>query len=248
MQAQSNIPTSLEGSSVISALLTSPSPVMSDQASLEEHQRIKQFTSHHLFSATETNLPADVITAACHKHLLCNTEPDSPVTLVESLALHPEAVPDAFEEDDCLEGHATVPRFSEEELGRHQRADPAIGQVITLLELGEQVTPQLMAASPELKLMAKEWNRLELKNGILYRNRQCDSRPVCQLVLPHELRSAVLKSLHDDMGHLGIDRTLDLVRSRFYWPLSTSRPLDQWSWSVWIFCPWNLTATPKTSW
>lgn len=39
-----------------------------------------------------------------------------------------------------------------------------------------------------------------------------------QMVLPKELRPLVLKSLHDDMGHLGIDRTLDLVRSRFFWP------------------------------
>lgn len=28
----------------------------------------------------------------------------------------------------------------------------------------------------------------------------------------------MLTCLHDDMGHLGIERTLDLLRSRFYWP------------------------------
>ncbi|KAL1258984.1 hypothetical protein QQF64_009561 [Cirrhinus molitorella] len=28
----------------------------------------------------------------------------------------------------------------------------------------------------------------------------------------------ILRSLHDDMGHLGIERTLDLVRSKFFWP------------------------------
>ena len=28
----------------------------------------------------------------------------------------------------------------------------------------------------------------------------------------------MLKSLHYDMGHLGVERTLDLVRARFYWP------------------------------
>lgn len=27
-----------------------------------------------------------------------------------------------------------------------------------------------------------------------------------------------MKELHDEMGHLGIERTLDLVRSRFFWP------------------------------
>lgn len=33
-----------------------------------------------------------------------------------------------------------------------------------------------------------------------------------------ELRSVVLTSLHDDMGHMGIEQTIDLVRSRFFWP------------------------------
>lgn len=28
----------------------------------------------------------------------------------------------------------------------------------------------------------------------------------------------MLKSLHDDLGHLGIERTTDLLRSRFFWP------------------------------
>ena len=192
--------------------------LMSDQASLEEHQRIQQFTSQHL-SLSAADMPADVVTAACNKHLcLAEPDPSAPVTLVESLALHPGAVPDVFEEDDCLEGHATIPRFSDEELRRKQSADPVIGQVIYLLESGNKVTPQLMAESSEFKLMAKEWSRLELKNGILYRNRQCNSQPVCQLVLPQELRPIVLKGLHDDMGHLGVERTLDLVRSRFYWP------------------------------
>lgn len=27
-----------------------------------------------------------------------------------------------------------------------------------------------------------------------------------------------MESLHDNMGHMGIERTLDLIRSRFYWP------------------------------
>lgn len=43
-----------------------------------------------------------------------------------------------------------------------------------------------------------------------------------QLVLPEELRPAVLTSLHDDMGHMGVERTLDLVRSPFFWPRMAS--------------------------
>lgn len=65
-------------------------------------------------------------------------------------------------------------------------------------------------------------SRLELKDGLLYRRRQCDNRPVCQLVLPRVLRQFLLTSLHNEMGHMGVERTLELVRSRFYWPRMAS--------------------------
>ena len=39
-----------------------------------------------------------------------------------------------------------------------------------------------------------------------------------QLVLPQSERDTALTGLHDDVGHLGRERTLQLVRSRFYWP------------------------------
>ena len=38
-----------------------------------------------------------------------------------------------------------------------------------------------------------------------------------QLVLPAALRLQDLKGCYDDLGHLGIERTLDLLRHRFYW-------------------------------
>lgn len=41
-----------------------------------------------------------------------------------------------------------------------------------------------------------------------------------QLVLPEKytVLSTVLKELHDEMGHQGVDRTTSLIRDRFYWP------------------------------
>lgn len=41
------------------------------------------------------------------------------------------------------------------------------------------------------------------------------------LILPKEYCSDVLKHLHDDLGHIRIDCTLDLVWNRFYWPKMT---------------------------
>ncbi len=43
-----------------------------------------------------------------------------------------------------------------------------------------------------------------------------------QLVLPGQFHQQVLYSLHDDAGHLGIERTTELVKDRFYWPQVTS--------------------------
>lgn len=57
-----------------------------------------------------------------------------------------------------------------------------------------------------------------MQNVILYRRHQDNGKITYQLVLPEELRTVVLQSLHNDMGHLGTERNLDLVRTRFFWP------------------------------
>jgi len=36
----------------------------------------------------------------------------------------------------------------------------------------------------------------------------------------------LLQSLHDDMGHMGVERTLDLARTRFYWPQVLSADVE----------------------
>ena len=59
---------------------------------------------------------------------------------------------------------------------------------------------------------------MSLVDGVLYRNTILNNVQTRQLVLPLHFRSIILKQLHDDLGHQGRDRTLSLVRSRFYWP------------------------------
>ena len=49
----------------------------------------------------------------------------------------------------------------------------------------------------------------------MYRNSTLDGLDVRQLVLPESKREIALKGLHDDVGR---DKTLWLVKQRFYWP------------------------------
>ena len=39
-----------------------------------------------------------------------------------------------------------------------------------------------------------------------------------QLVLPESFRKHALEGCHDDLGHLEVELTIDLLRDHFYWP------------------------------
>lgn len=52
------------------------------------------------------------------------------------------------------------------------------------------------------------------KDGILYRKSVTRN----QLVLPTVFHPLIYKELHEEMGHFGVERTLSLIRDRFYWP------------------------------
>ena len=191
--------------------------------SQKERERIKQFTLHHLTDPehTEVVLPK-AVSAICERHHVHNPNADPrfslpSVTLVESLALHSDALPNGFlTEND--HGLPLIPHLFEDDLMEQQWTDPDLRAVIEHLQSKEKPSPNLRRELPDMSLWLREWNRLEMRNGVLYRRRQDQGDIIYQLALPKDLRATVLKSLHDDSGHLGIERTIDLVRSRFYWP------------------------------
>lgn len=189
----------------------------STEESPKDHELIYQFVSRHL--ADSDAITPDVVDAICQSQLVKTAEPvDSGqfcMTLVESLSSQAASIPDMY----TCEGHLpVVPALSHSSLKEKQRADPNIREVIYQMETGEKVPPTAREELPELPLLLREWTKLELIDGVLFRKRRDNDALSYQLVLPEELRPVVLKSLHDDMGHLGIERTLDLVRARFYWP------------------------------
>ena len=62
-----------------------------------------------------------------------------------------------------------------------------------------------------------------MRNGILYCKNEiqevdCPNRNIMQLVLPESFRKQALQGCHDDLGRLGIEWTIDLLRDCFYWP------------------------------
>ena len=70
--------------------------------------------------------------------------------------------------------------------------------------------------------MHKLFSSLKLIRGVLYRELNIDNEKKHLLILPTCFIEQVLTGLHNDMGHPGKDRTLSLLRDRFYWPGMTS--------------------------
>lgn len=70
--------------------------------------------------------------------------------------------------------------------------------------------------------MLKTFKSLKLIRGILYRETVTENEKKSQLVLPSCYIEQVLCGLHNDMGHPSKDRTLSLLRDRFFWPGMTA--------------------------
>lgn len=114
----------------------------------------------------------------------------------------------------------SFPVFSPEVWAAQQQADPIIARFCVYWS--QQVKPDRFARGKEdgktLELL-RQWERLVEENGVLYR-RFVDTRQgqIKQVLLPQNLREEVLRGLHDEHGHQGVERTFKLVRARCYWP------------------------------
>ena len=81
--------------------------------------------------------------------------------------------------------------------------------------------------SKPIRRLLLQFNRLSLIWGVLHRCSFKDDDEIQQLILPQQLRKPILKSLHDDNGHQGQQRVLNLLREKVYWP-SMFRDTDHW--------------------
>lgn len=140
------------------------------------------------------------------------------VTGVEALGVITAGVPKLYCNLTQLRSDH-LPMLSKKELRKDQMEDPLCGVVMKALEKG---SPELLLSAElpkEAKLVHKEWNRLQLSEGVIYRRGPSDQpEDKWQLFLPEKHRQTVLTALHDEHGHLGPDRTFKLIRDRFYWP------------------------------
>lgn len=96
-----------------------------------------------------------------------------------------------------------------------QLEDPVIGPVLQHVLKDRWPKRGEISHNSDIAALVRERQNLKIdENGLLFRKTATRS----QLVLPKKYHKLVYKELHEDMGHLGVERVLALIRDRFYWP------------------------------
>jgi transposase InsO family protein/predicted aspartyl protease len=109
------------------------------------------------------------------------------------------------------------------ELHKYQQADPDLQLIRDWKESGQKPTwNQIAPHTPSVKSYWAQWDSLVIDDdGLIKRVVENDdgTEEKRQLLVPSSRRAEVLQQLHDGSagGHLGVHKTLEKVRSRFYW-------------------------------
>ena len=108
-------------------------------------------------------------------------------------------------------------------MAEHQAKDNQLTPVLEWVREGKSPTKAAIyqVRSKNTRQLMYQFHRLILKDGVLHHLYIHNDVEYHQLVLPQRYHKKVLQSLHNDLGHQGIDRTLDLLRERVYWPTMT---------------------------
>jgi transposase InsO family protein len=143
------------------------------------------------------------------------------VGLVETLSFSQRVVP-------SLECSSLTPMG---DWPRRQRQDPLLKKVIHILEnparYPKSLEPgHLSKMFPEGLAFERQSGNFCVRDGILYRKREVGETVRYQLVLPFIYRQRAMLGCHNDVGHMGRERTLEMVRERFWWPILTRAVAD----------------------
>ena len=120
-------------------------------------------------------------------------------------------------------------QITSEQMAEYQQNDNQLGPVYQWVK-DDKIPPKSFLYKVRSKTTRKlfyQFDRLILKKGVLHRLYIHEDMEYHQLLLPQRFHSKVLRSVHDDMGHQGLERTMELLRERVYWP-TMAADASQW--------------------
>ena len=140
---------------------------------------------------------------------------------IDSICFSSREVEEDDEEEDC-------DIVADSRLWRsRQLNDPLIGSFSRAITNQDKTLVEDQSDSVG-KTLLKEFGHLLVRRGVLYRQvKNKENKGHLQLVIPEAFREEAWIGAHNDVGHFGHERSLDLLRSRVYWP-KMSADLQEW--------------------
>ena len=140
----------------------------------------------------------------------------SQVPIVHTLSLQASATEEEEEKipEDLLQSTA----LTAHDWKKAQQKDRSISKIIRWIQDGLRPSAQLVETENIDQRFLRDWDKLILLDDVLHRRVTMDDGIFDQLVIPRQLYRDIFQSYHDDLGHQGRDRTLSLMKRRFFWP------------------------------
>ena len=180
-----------------------------DAEALGNDERIRQLRERVLGDA-DVRLDESSVAAIC-QYTTC--------TLLETLTDSSSAVPDVLT-GVTWPGQDSLPGLTPDDWVGLQQADEDIKYMTEYLKTGQYPTAtERRTLTDGQRILLRQREHLRVEDGVLYRESASHGEPPRQqLVMPMSQRHLAFEGVHDQVGHLGYERTLDLARARFYWP------------------------------
>jgi len=168
-----------------------------------------------VYKSGRTNIDADILSRLPERTCHCS------VQMVHDILT---CVPDPSEWEGYLTTLPVSPRICTQlpalpdgslhvDWESEQKKDSLLKQVLQAIN-----SPDGRDALPKTTLFRsfhRDWDHFQIKERVLF---HCKSESEDRLVIPSSHKEEAFRLLHDEMGHMGRDRTTSLLRERFYWP------------------------------
>ena len=113
-------------------------------------------------------------------------------------------------------GDATVCSLTRDNIRKAQDQEDWIKKLKDVKEFQKNITTADVAKESFMfKRLWHELPNLELSSDKILHRKGDENN---QVILPNRTKPLVFKELHSDLGHLGYDQTLELIKERFFWP------------------------------